>query len=75
MFVETFGRNSWEPPDIHKFAVGFGAIGAIVGLVIGGITGELLGIDKTIHFEGMTDLEIEEALEKLRKKARIRDYK
>ena len=75
LFVETFGRNSWEPPDLHKFAVGFGAIGAIVGLVIGGITGELLGTDKTIHFEGMTDSEIKEALDKLRKKARIRDYR
>jgi hypothetical protein len=75
LFVETFGRNSWEPPDLHKFAVGFGAIGAIVGLVIGGITGELLGKDKTIQIEGMTDLEIKEALDYLRKKARIRDYK
>ncbi len=75
LFVETFGRNSWEPPDLHKFAVGFGAIGAIVGLLIGGITGELLGKDKTIQIEGMTDAEIQEALDKLRKKARIRDYK
>ncbi len=75
LFVETFGRNSWEPPDLHKFAVGFGAIGAIVGLVIGGITGELLGTDKTIQIEGMSDLKIQEALDKLRKKARIRDYK
>jgi hypothetical protein len=75
LFVETFGRNSWEPPDLHKFAVGFGAIGAIVGLVIGGITGELLGTDKTIQIEGMSDLKIQETMDKLRKKARIRDYR
>ncbi|MBA7603676.1 hypothetical protein ES703_10791 [subsurface metagenome] len=75
LFVETFGRNSWEPPDLHRFAVGFGVIGAIVGLVIGGITGKLLGTDKKIQIEGMTDTEIQETLEYLRKKARIRDYK
>jgi len=43
--------------------------------LLGAIIGAAIGTDKTIHFEGMTDLEIEEALEKLCKKARIRDYK
>ncbi len=33
------------------------------------------GIDKTIQIEGMSDLEIKEAMDKLRKKARVRDYK
>ena len=49
----------------------FGLLGALLGAGIGAVVGK----DKTIHFEGMTDSEIEEALEKLRKKARIRDYK
>ena len=52
-----------------------GAFGAATGLLIGGIGGAIEGIDKTIHFEGMTDSETHEALNKLRKKARIRDYK
>ncbi len=50
-------------------------IGGCIGALIGGIVGAGYGIDKTIQIEGMTDLEIEESLEKLRKKARIRDYK
>ena len=52
-----------------------GAFGAATGLLIGGIIGAIAGIDKTIHFFGMTDSETHEALNKLRKKARIRDYK
>jgi len=52
-----------------------GAFGAACGLVIGALLGLVAGKDKTIHFEGMTDLEIKETLDKLRKKARIRDYK
>jgi len=56
---------------------------ALIGILIGGALGLLSGIlivknlagkDKTIHFEGMTDSEIQETLDKLRKKARIRDY-
>ena len=50
----------------------FGAAGAAVGAIIGATRG--LG-GKTIHFEGMTDTEIQETLEYLRKKARIRDYR
>ena len=51
--------------------LGFGIVGGLIGLVIGLVA----GADKTIHFEGMTDSEIQETLDKLRKKARIRDYK
>ena len=46
-----------------------------IGLLIGGFTGALLGTDKTVQIEGKSELEIQEALDKLRKKARIRDYK
>ena len=49
----------------------FGGIGALLGAGIGAVA----GTDKTIRFEGMSDLYIQEALDKLRKKARIRDYK
>jgi len=54
-------------------------MGAIVlgfiGLLIGGIAGGVTGKWKTIQIEGMTDSEIQETLNKLRKKARVRDYK
>lgn len=54
----------------------FGGIflGAI-GLLAGGALGFASGLDNTIQIEGMTDSEIQEAMDKLRKKARIRDYK
>lgn len=47
----------------------------VPGALIGGIFGAIAGTDKTIQLEGMTDSEIQETLDKLRKKARIRDYK
>jgi hypothetical protein len=49
--------------------------GFIIGAVGGGLIGASEGTDKTIQIEGMTDLEIQKTLEKLRKKARIRNYK
>lgn len=52
-----------------------GVILGFNGLILGGIAGASAGRDKTIQIEGKPDLEIEEVLEKLRKKARIRDYK
>jgi hypothetical protein len=47
----------------------------ILGAIIGGMAGVNSGIDKIIQIEGMSDSEIQETLHKLRKKARIRDYK
>ncbi|NOR22178.1 MAG: hypothetical protein GQ476_05790 [Candidatus Aminicenantes bacterium] len=52
-----------------------GALLAIPGSIIGGLAGSYAGIDDIIQIEGMTDSQIRWALEKLRKKARIRDYK
>ncbi len=69
-----FGWSVYEGGE-GMAAVLSGGVGAAAGLLIGGVTGTLLGTDKTIQIEGMTDLEIEEALDKLRKKARIRDYR
>ncbi len=56
---------------ILGYGLGLGAIGALLG----GSIGAAVGKDRTIHFEGMSDLEIQATLDKLRKKARIRDYK
>jgi hypothetical protein len=49
-------------------------LGAI-GLLVGGTLGFASGIDKTILVEGRHPSSIESILKKLRKKARIRDYK
>ena len=49
--------------------------GGVIGVIIGGTIGEVAGTDKTIQIEGKSDLEIKEAMDKLRKKARIPDYK
>jgi hypothetical protein len=52
-------------------ALVFGLLGALLGAGIGAVA----GTDKTIQIEGMTDSEIQAVMYKLRKKARIRDYK
>jgi len=49
--------------------------GIIAGLIIGGFFGADTGAGETIQIEGMPPKTIEFYLEKLRKKARIRDYK
>jgi len=50
--------------------IGVGIVGAFVGAVIG----SSFRIDEIIQFEGKSDSEIKEILEKLRKKARIKNY-
>ena len=51
-------------------------LGGFVGIctLIGGVGGALAGIDKTIQIEGKSDSEIKEALEYLRKKARVTNF-
>ena len=71
--IAIFG--TWEGSEVLDVALFGGAIGAAAGLLIGGVTGALLGTDKKIQIEGMTNLEIQKTLDKLRKKARIRDYR
>jgi len=64
--------------EVHGFIPSFldGLIFfALPGALLGGLIGGAAGIDKTFQIEGMTDSEIQEALDKLRKKARIRDYR
>ena len=68
-------RGAGLGDDAASAALLFGSVTAVVGGIIGGLFGAAAGDDETIQIEGMTDLEIREALDKLRKKARIRDYK
>ncbi|MFX0196539.1 MAG: hypothetical protein ACFFCW_10480 [Candidatus Hodarchaeota archaeon] len=65
------------PIEIDEYNWGpffLGILGGVVGLLLGGISGAFRG-SKIIHFEGMTDWEIQETLDYLHKKARVRDYK
>ncbi len=65
--------------DFYKFVnlgpVIFATSGLAIGALVGASIGSAVGRDKTIQIEGMSNLEIEEALDKLRKKAHIRDYR
>jgi small nuclear ribonucleoprotein (snRNP)-like protein len=61
--------------EINLRPIWYAFLGGGSGILLGGIVGAFAGADKTIQIEGMTDSEIQEALDKLRKKARIRDYK
>ncbi len=75
--VAIFGEASIESfkDDFQDFLWNGALIGIGVWVLLGAITGSFLGIDKAIQIEGMTASEIQKTLGKLRKKARIRDYK
>ena len=45
------------------------------GFLLGATVGAVYGKDKTYQIERMSDSEIKKAMDKLRKKARIRDYR
>lgn len=51
----------------------FGVIGGFLGLMIGGLIGASAGTDETIQITGKSDSEIQDILEKLRKKARVKN--
>ena len=67
-----------DPTSREITAEGWAAIGALVGggvgLLIGGIIGAASRKDKTIQIEGKSDSEIQEILEELRKKARVKNF-
>jgi len=69
------GASIEEGNGVLKWVILGGAAFGIIGYLLGSITGEITGQDKTIQIEGMTNSEIREALYKLRMKARVRDYK
>lgn len=69
--------SGWEDEEGGKWmpAILCGSVGASYGLSTGAIIGAVAGIDKKIQIEGMSDAEIQETLNKLSKKGRIRDYR
>jgi hypothetical protein len=61
--------------NLHDLLWDGAFIGTSVGGLFGAYIGGSVGRDEKIQIEGMTDSEIQETLDRLRKKARIRDYK
>ena len=76
-FIVTFlGSTIIKGPplctaDEKAFYSGIGW--GIIGGALGGIGGAIAGADKTIQIEGKSETEIRKALNKLRKKARVRN--
>ena len=69
-FAYIMAEEGKGEKDAKKYASSGALILGCLGIVVA-----IIDTDKTIQIEGMTDSEIQEALDKLRKKARIRDYK
>ena len=73
--IEWSDNVEVDPEDYLLVTVLCAGTVAGAGALLGGLIGATAGIDKTFQIEGMTDSEIQETLDYLRKKARIRDYK
>ena len=69
------GSSLEEESGTASWAMLGGVVFGITGYILGEILGTKKGKDKSIQIEGMSDSEIQETLDQLRKKARIRDYK
>jgi len=74
MVITAISADPIDDASIYFTGFILGALLSVPGSVLGGIAGAVAGIDEIIQIEGMSDLQISYALEKLRKKARIRDY-
>ena len=71
-----WGKPLWIEQGIliaEEKALYYGILIGLSGAILGGIIGALEGADKTILIEGKSDSEIKEILEKLRKKAMVRN--
>jgi len=73
-------RTTGNGIDVFSIDIDFGPAGrAILGGILLGAIGSIIGAQvekaETIQFEGITEFEIWDAMEELRKRARIRDYK
>ncbi|MCK4495651.1 MAG: hypothetical protein KAU91_04830 [Candidatus Aminicenantes bacterium] len=73
---ETGVVITWPGPTpitADEKALNYGIGCGILGGVLGGIGGAIAGADKTIQIEGKSETEIRKALNKLCKKARVRN--
>ncbi len=68
-----FWGGDTKEGQIRGAAIG-GVIGGLVGMAVGWYIGAHNNRFETILIEGKSDSEVKEALEKLRKKARVPDY-
>ena len=66
--LESFSFSTENKAVIAGIALG------LAGVVLGGIIGASEGKDEIILIEGMSNSQIKKALEKLRKKARVRNF-
>ena len=74
--IASAGADGWEGLGGEGMTGAKVALsGIIAGLFIGGFFGATTGAGETIQIEGMPSKTIEFYLEKLRKKARVRDYR
>jgi len=73
--LAALSPSAGEDYSVVWTGVLLGSLLAIPGSILGGIAGAMAGIDETIQIEGMTDLQIKWVMDKLRKEARIRNYK
>ena len=72
--IESPKYVAWEEAKpIHEYVISAAAIGACIGAAIGAFSGSEAGKEKTIQFAGKSDSEIQEILEELRKKTRIKN--
>ena len=73
--VALVAGRDYEPETKPLIVVGGGILGVFIGFAAGAFTGAHLSEDIPFQIETMADSEIQETLEKLRRKARIRDYR
>jgi hypothetical protein len=64
-----FGKSEFQVGGLIGATLISGLVVGVIGILISGLSSK----DKIIQFEGMSDSEIQEILEKLRKKARVRN--
>jgi hypothetical protein len=69
--AETSGVESDDWPDFYEWPLVFAVPAGLLGLGVGALAGS----DKTIRFERMSESDRTIALDRLRRHARIRDYR
>lgn len=74
--VVSLKGGGWEPgATAEKKALIYGLAGVFIGGATGASIGGLIGNEKQIEFEGASEIELKQALEYLRKKAKVPNYR